>query len=267
MSIFENIFRQTCFNHFFELKIAELHKAGHIKIPVYLSLGSEHIPPAVFEADNDYVIFPQHRCHSWFLSAGGDPKALLNELLGRVDGCNRGMGGSASVSIKGKMFGHDGLLGSQIIGIGYCHTSNKKTLIVCGDAAVEECYVLSSLGYAATNKLPVLIIVEDNGLSIKTPKKIRRSYSICDVAKGFGLNVKEISDDPLEIYEFVKKCTLPALLNINTCRHFWHAGSSRDAEPDWNTYELIKKRVGNSKEIEEDALKKTESLLRSLNEF
>ena len=40
-----------------------------------------------------------------------------------------------------------------------------------GDASAEEDYVLTSLGWASTKKLPILFIVEDNNLSILTEKK------------------------------------------------------------------------------------------------
>ena len=65
-------------------------------------------------------IFGQHRCHSIYISFGGDKSKLIDELLGKKTGCNRGMGGSASISSKEiNMFGHDGLMGSNgPIGVG-----------------------------------------------------------------------------------------------------------------------------------------------------
>ena len=51
-------------------------------------------------------IFGQHRCHSIYISFGGDKSKLIDELLGKKTGCNRGMGGSASISSKEiNMFG------------------------------------------------------------------------------------------------------------------------------------------------------------------
>ena len=43
------------------------------------------------------LIFGQHRCHSIYLSFGGDKIKLIDELLGRKSGCTKGMGGSASI--------------------------------------------------------------------------------------------------------------------------------------------------------------------------
>lgn len=240
------IFKQTEFNHNFELKIAELHKQGKIKVPIYLSLGTEHIPPSIAAAYDDWIIFPQHRCHSYYLTFGGDPDLLEKELLEQTDGCNGGMGGSASISIKGRMFGHDGLLGSNhAIASAYALASGRRTIAIIGDAAAEEDAVLSSLGFAASRKSPLLTICEDNNLSITTPTHKRRSWSITAVAKAFGLEAIDIVDDPMLICETVKNTSLPALINIKCCRVLWHAGSGQDSEPKWNRYEMLKDEIKN----------------------
>ena len=71
------------------------------------------------------------------------------------------------------MFGHDGHMGTQMpIGLGACFASKKPTIIFLGDASVEEDYVMSSIAWASFKKLPILIIVEDNNLSILTQKKL-----------------------------------------------------------------------------------------------
>ena len=100
------------------------------------------------------MLFPQHRCHSIYLSFGGDIKSLIDELLGRKSGCTNGMGGSASIhSKKIKMYGHDGLMGSQVpIAIGACYASKKPTIVFLGDASAEEDYVLAALGWASFKK-------------------------------------------------------------------------------------------------------------------
>ena len=73
------------------------------------------------------------------------------------------------------MYGHDGHMGTQVpIGIGACFTSRKPTIVFMGDASAEEDYVLGSLGWASTKKLPILFIVEDNNFSILTKKKNKK---------------------------------------------------------------------------------------------
>ena len=87
------MFRDVCVNRYFELEAAEVHKSGVMKLPIYLSLGQEHIPAAIAAASREFMIFAQHRAHSYYLSFGGSMKALIDELLHRTTGCAGGMGG------------------------------------------------------------------------------------------------------------------------------------------------------------------------------
>jgi acetoin:2,6-dichlorophenolindophenol oxidoreductase subunit alpha len=238
------IFKQTCINHCFELQTAEAFNKKLMKMPVYLSLGQEHIPAAISSIAKDFMIFAQHRAHSYYLSFGGDEKKLVDELLHRPSGCAGGMGGSASIhSPEIGMFGHSGLMGDQIpIAVGAALGSGKRTLAVTGDASVEEDYVFGAMGYAVTKKLPVLFICEDNDLSILTHVATRRSWSMVNVAESLGMQAVDIADDPWLIAHYVETYlkNLPAFINIRTCRQRWHSGAGTDGPPEWNRFELFK---------------------------
>jgi acetoin:2,6-dichlorophenolindophenol oxidoreductase subunit alpha len=242
-----SIFRKTCRNKYFEFEVAKAFDSGKIKMPIYLSIGSEHVPASISEVNNDFMIFAQHRAHSYYMSFGGDLEKLRDELLHKETGCAKGMGGSASIhSPEINMFGHSGHMGDQIpIAVGAALASGKKTLAVMGDASGEEDYVQGALGYAATKKVPVLFICEDNDLSILTPVSTRRSWSIVDVCHAYGINAVDITDDPWLIAHHVKTLELPALINIRTCRDIWHAGTGHDGLPEWNRFELIKQKLNN----------------------
>ena len=144
------------------------------------------------------------------------------------------------------MFGHDGHMGTQVpIGIGACFTSKKPTIIFMGDASAEEDYVLGALGWAATKKLPILFIVEDNNLSILTEKKVRRNWDMHDVARSFKMKGYNLKDNPSEIEKYKKFFFKePMLLNINTNRMFWHAGAGRDSDKIFDRYLIEKKILG-----------------------
>jgi acetoin:2,6-dichlorophenolindophenol oxidoreductase subunit alpha len=260
------MFRKTCVNHYFELETAKAFDAKLMKMPIYLSLGTEHVPAAIAAVSNDFQIFAQHRGHSYYLSFGGDRIRLIDELLHRPTGCAGGMGGSASIHDPSiRMFGHSGLMGDQIpIAVGAALGSGRPTLAVMGDASAEEDYVYGALGYAITKKVPLLAICEDNDLSILTRVATRRNWSIDGMARGLGMPAVDITDDPWLIAHYVKQYrnNLPALINIRVCRHRWHAGTGTDGPPEWNRFELIKqelKRLGWEKDasgIEEDASQK-----------
>jgi pyruvate dehydrogenase E1 component alpha subunit len=252
------IFRKTCINRYFELEVASVYSTGVMKMPIYLSLGEEHIPAAISTVTNDFLIFAQHRAHSYYLSFGGDMRKLIDELLHRKTGCARGMGGSASIHDPAiGMFGHSGLMGDQVpIAVGAALGSGRQVLAVMGDASAEEDYVYGAMGYAATKKLPVLFVCEDNDLSILTRISTRRSWSMVDVARSLGILAVDITDDPWLIASYVGSflANLPAFINIRTCRHRWHAGIGTDGEPEWNRFELFKNELRNL-ELEEEAEK------------
>ena len=243
------MFRKTCVNYYFERELARVYDTGIIKMPIYLSAGSEHVPAAISTVSTDFLIFAQHRCHSYYLSFGGDMRKLIDELLHRPSGCAHGMGGSASIhDPRIGMYGHSGLMGDQVpIAVGAALGSGKNVLTVMGDASAEEDYVTGALGYAATKKLPVLAICEDNDLSILTHVATRRSWKMDNLARSFGMSSVDITDDPWLIAHYVREFlgSLPAFINIRTCRHLWHAGTGNDGAPEWNRFELIKEELQN----------------------
>ena len=235
----------------FEEEVFKYIKEKKINIPVYLSAGQEYISSTISNLTKEIkvnpLIFPQHRCHSTYLSFGGNINKLIDELLGLESGCTNGMGGSASIHSKEiNMFGHDGHMGTQVpIGTGACFESGKPTIVFMGDASAEEDYVLGALGWASTKKLPILFIVEDNNLSILTEKKIRRNWHMHEVARSFKMRGYNISDDPNEILKYQRYFFKePMLLNINTNRLFWHSGAGIDSDKIFDRYKNIMKQIG-----------------------
>lgn len=219
----------------FEEKLFSLIEEKKFDFPLYLSAGQELIP-ATFSSllrNAPPAIFAQHRAHSTYLCYGGKPSSLIKELLGYEDGCAYGMGGSASIQSRDiNMFGHDGLMGSQVpIAVGYALSSKKLTVAIMGDGSAEEDYVSSSIAWAAKKKLPIIFIVEDNNLSILTKKKVRRDWSMVDLAKSVNCEAYECTDDPRDIEKaFNSIQSMPCLFNINTNRLWWHAGAGIDEE-------------------------------------
>tara|TARA_B100000073_G_scaffold347051_1_gene360150 strand:- start:7832 stop:8662 length:831 start_codon:yes stop_codon:yes gene_type:complete len=246
----KRVFKKAALCRNFENETYKVIQNNIIKYPVYLSAGQEFIASSISESIDRNIfpnIFIQHRGHSTYLSFGGPVEQLVSELLGFKTGCANGMGGSASIQCKEKhIFGHDGLMASQVpIAVGNCFITKKPTIVFMGDSSAEEDYVFSSIGWASTKNLPILFIVEDNNLSILTEKSVRRNWSIVDVAKGFGIDAYDISDDPEEIKKFTSPDFVkPLLLNINTIRRYWHAGAGIDDENVFDRYEEQRKLLG-----------------------
>lgn len=251
------IFERAALCRAFENECFRRIKSGAIKIPTYLSAGQEYIPATLSVCleewgIKDLQIFIQHRGHSQYLCFGGDMDALVLELLGDARGCAGGMGGSASIqSIQANIFGHDGLMGTQVpIAVGACYANRKPTIVFMGDAAAEEDYVLAAFGWAATKRLPILFVVEDNDLAILTEKQVRRSWNIAKVVGAFGIEAHDIEDDPTRIERAlcdvaaVKELALPVMLNVHTTRLFWHAGAGQDDGLKFDRHRSLAQHVG-----------------------
>jgi len=243
------IFKKASLSRIFEECVFNYIKQAKFKCPIYLSAGQEFIPATIATlTKRKPSIFAQHRAHHTYLSFGGEIVELIDELLGKSTGCSNGMGGSASIqSKKIKMYGHDGLMGSQIpIAVGSAFSSKEFTLGIMGDASAEEDYVMSAIAWAGFKKLPILLVVEDNNLSILTEKKVRRDWDMHTFAKSVSVDAYEISDDPNEIYENLLNYDYnsPRLLNINTTRLFWHSGAGIDEYERFDRYNHIKTELG-----------------------
>lgn len=255
-----DIYRECLFNRYFEYRIAEDIKNNKITCPTYLSVGSEYIPVLLKYAIQKLKIkkvniFSQHRCHSYHNTFIQKPLELALEIYGSKKGCNGGHGGSASIASennKYKLIGHSGLLGDNCpLGIGYAFSSNELCIIVLGDGAVEEDYVLGSLGFAASKKCPILFIIEDNDLSILTKKNERRNWEISKVAKSFGIDSYNLyNQNEIETLSYYfelgiqqAKSHKPTLLNINYNRHYWHVGGGQDRVPEYDYLENFEKEL------------------------
>lgn len=243
-------FEKIAFCRHFENYVYKKVQDKTIKFPVYLSAGQESIPCSISTFLKYKKISPnifiQHRGHSTYLAFEADPIKLIDELLGLKTGCSFGMGGSASIqSIEKNIFGHDGLMGSQVpISVGHCYHTKHPTIVFMGDAAAEEDYVSSSIGWASTKNLPILFVVEDNNLSILTEKKIRRNWEMHDLAKAYKIKGYDICDDPEIIYQHLESVfDGPMLLNIKTIRKYWHSGAGVDYETH-SVYEKLKLSLG-----------------------
>lgn len=244
-----SIFKKMCRIRSFEEGLIEATKNKYISYPLYLSMGQEAISSALSLAIPDFVIFAQHRCHGTYLSFGGDPVKLRDELLGLSSGTSSGRAGSNCIQCFDKnmtMFGHHGLIGENVpLATGYAFGTRKNTVCFFGDGAAEEDYVFAAMGFAATHSLPVLFICEDNNLSILTPVKDRRSWNLSDVTKALGMHAIEIADDPWTIYKTAQdfKSKVPAFINIFTCRANWHVGVGVDGPPEWDRFALVKEEL------------------------
>ena len=129
------VFKRASLCRNFDEVVFEKLQDKTIAYPTYLSVGQEFISATIAQTiygmGIEPDIFIQHRGHATYLSFDGDVVQLIDELLGRKSGCANGMGGSASIqSIEKNIYGHDGLMGSQVpIAVGSCYATRKPTIV------------------------------------------------------------------------------------------------------------------------------------------
>lgn len=216
---------------------------------VYLSQGQETVSSALAEVLTGHMIFAQHRAHDTYLAFGGPPERLRDELMGLPTGTSGGRAGSNCIQCHTDqltMFGHHGLIGENVPqGVGAALGSGRPVICFFGDGSAEEDYVLTSIGFAATHRLPVLFVCHDNDLSILTPIETRRKWRITDVANSMGIPALDITDDPWTIMHHAREQAghLPALLNIYVCRKNWHVGIGNDGPPEWDRLAITRDQM------------------------
>ncbi|MHC4362224.1 MAG: thiamine pyrophosphate-dependent enzyme, partial [Planctomycetota bacterium] len=142
------IFEGMSLVRYFELGLMDAVKEKRVAYNVYLSTGQEAIAAALSLKVRDYMIFAQHRAHDIYLTFGGDPSKLRDELLGLPSGTSRGRAGSNCLQYHQdgiSMYGHHGLIGENVPqAVGAALATAGNTVTIFGDGAAEEDYVLSA---------------------------------------------------------------------------------------------------------------------------
>lgn len=151
----------------FEDKIVEYWENGKIKGPVHLSGGNEdelvEIGKRIKKTD---WVFSTWRSHYHALIKGISPEWLENEIL---------EGRSITIVNKDEKFYASAIVGSTIpiaVGVALSNKLNNNSETVwcfIGDMAFETGGFYEMHKYAKNFKLPIIFVVEDNGISTNTP--------------------------------------------------------------------------------------------------
>jgi pyruvate dehydrogenase E1 component alpha subunit len=179
-----------------EERVADLYREQEMRCPVHLCIGQEAVAVGVcasLRAD-DYAM-SGHRSHGHYLAKGGDLRAMMAELYGKVTGCCLGKGGSMHLVDRAAAFvGATPIVGSTIaIGVGVAFASHLRkegrvTVLFFGEGATEEGVFHEALNFAVLRKLPVIFVCENNGYSVYSPLSVRQpsSRDICGIAAAGG---------------------------------------------------------------------------------
>jgi 2-oxoisovalerate dehydrogenase E1 component len=189
---------------FFEKKLLELYSQGHLNGTVHTCIGQELTPSYLVESliEGD-VIFSNHRGHGHYLSWTNDYIGLMNEIIGNKIGCSSGIGGSQHLFFKDKFYSNGIQAGMTPVAAGFSFIQKQKSnknisVIFIGDGTLGEGLLYETLNFVSLKKLPILFVLENNGIAQSTSFEQTFSGSIKSRVEGFGLNYLNTSTFDLD---------------------------------------------------------------------
>jgi pyruvate dehydrogenase E1 component alpha subunit len=236
----KRLYRDMVLIRRFEEKAAEAYALGKIGGFLHLSIGEEAVAAGVTSAlrPDDYAI-STYREHGHCLVKGSDPRRVMAELFGRVDGLSKGKGGSMHLFDKSTNFlGGHAIVGSHLplaAGVGFkIKYEGGDQVIVCyfGDGAVPEGEFHEALNLSALWKLPVIWVCENNRYAMGTsleralaqPEiwKFGQTYGIPSEPVD-GMDVLAMREATVRAVARARTERVPALLEARTYRFRGHS--------------------------------------------
>jgi pyruvate dehydrogenase E1 component alpha subunit len=236
-----------------EERIAAVYAEQEMRCPVHLSIGQEAPAAGVSAhlAPNDWVM-SGHRSHAHYLAKGGDLKAMLAEMYGRVTGCTRGKGGSMHlIDLAAGFLGAVPIVGSTIpiaVGAAWGSRLRGETRLVVsyfGEGATEEGVFHEAVNFAALKKLAVLFVCENNYYSVYSPLSVRQpdNRQVHEMVKGHGIATWCGDGNDVEaVYAIAGQAAAharsgagPAFVELSTYRWREHCGPNYDHDIGYRT--------------------------------
>lgn len=222
-------------------------QSGDIYGVVHAYSGEEAVAVGVCEAlrDGDQII-STHRGHGHCIAKGADLDRMMAELYGREDGYCKGKGGSMHIADFGiGMLGANGIVAggiSIITGAGLAAQMDGAGGVAVGffgDGASNAGPFHESINIAATWKLPVVYVCENNLWAVNTSAADSvATPDVADRAAGYGIpGVIVDGNDVLAVHAAAAEAVArarsgkgPTLIEAKTYRHRRH--TERADQPD-----------------------------------
>jgi pyruvate dehydrogenase E1 component alpha subunit len=182
----------------FEQAVLRLFADGKVGGTTHTCIGQEHIPVAVTPLLQPAFVVSNHRGHGHYLAQFRDPAGLLAELTGREGGVSGGHGGSQHLYRTG--FCSTGIQGEGVavaVGIAlHYKTSGQRDLAVAylGDGTWGQGVVYEALNMAQLWRVPLVLLVENNGIAQSTPTERAMAGTIAGRAAAFGVRYAEVRE-------------------------------------------------------------------------
>jgi pyruvate dehydrogenase E1 component alpha subunit len=244
-----DIYRNIRLGRRFEEKTIELGNQGEILGSIHAGIGMEAIQVGVSLAlkEGDITI-KTHRDHGQLIAEGVHPKYLFAELMGKIDGYNKGLGGSMHLpGISGVL----GVPGHMAAGAALAFKLKKLNYVAVGqygDGASNIGPLHEAINMAAIWKLPVVFLCENNQYAVSTSIKYSTLLeNLSDRSKAYGIPGETVDGmDVMEVYKGVSKFMErarsgegPAMLECKAYRYEDHSKSTAAQRLTYRTQEEI----------------------------
>lgn len=230
-----------------EQQLAAARAGGVIGGPVHLGAGQEAIAVGVSASlrATDRV-FGAHRSHSHLLAMGSSLHGLFAEVLGKVTGLSRGMGGSMHLWDQPRGFyGSVPIVsGTVSLAVGAAMAARMQGtgdvgVAYFGDGAMEEGVVHESLNLAKITQAPVLFVCENNlfashmHISLRQPKDSTARFAVAnDIPYRLvdGNDVVAVAKAAEELVVAARQGQGPGFLEAVTFRWYGHVDWREDID-------------------------------------
>ncbi|MBV9446266.1 MAG: thiamine pyrophosphate-dependent dehydrogenase E1 component subunit alpha [Streptosporangiaceae bacterium] len=188
----------------FEERAIELVRSGEIASGIHPCIGQEGVAAGLGAAlRRDDVLYSNHRAHGHLLAKGTDPGVLLAEMAGRVNGVDRGRGGSFHPSdFSVGVYGCTGSVGHgapMAVGTAWAlarQGSDRVAVATFGDGAIGQGALLESLNLAALWQAPVVFVCENNGYATTLP--VGRALAGSVTARALACGIPAATHDGMD---------------------------------------------------------------------
>lgn len=230
-------------SRWWEEGIKEQFLAGKDKLygSFHIAVGQEAIPVGVCTAlnDDDYIT-STHRGHHDLIAKGGDMKKMAAEIYFKETGYNKAFGGSMHITdLSLGILGMNGIIGPSHLlaaGAAYANTirgTKQVAVSFGGDGSVQNGYFWSALRNSALYKLPLVMVIQNNGWQVANPTE--NTIPLKDeavISKGMEIPGYVVDgNDVLAVYAVAKRAIDraragegPTLIEAKTQRYYDHSG-------------------------------------------
>ena len=222
----------------FEERCLQMAIADEIIGGIHPYIGQEAVAVGVCSnlTEQDFIT-STHRGHGHVLAKGADPRRLLAELLGTLEGFNKGRGGSMhAADIDLGILGANGIVGAGgAIGAGAAWVAKGRgnsdvVVSFFGDGAMSQGVLLEAFNLAALWSLPILFVCENNMYATSLKLESGMAGNAARRAEGFGMPAHTVDGMDVEAVEsaaeeLINRCREghgPAFLECLTYRFFGH---------------------------------------------